>query len=106
MPDRLLPPRLPNRPCATSSPAPSARRVTVEPEIHGYRPHPGDLYLLASDGLTRELTDEAIAEILNSLPANPKKPELHVACKALIDAANESGGADNITVLFVAIDPA
>jgi len=79
---------------------------TVEPEIHGYRPHPGDVYLLASDGLTRELSDEAIADILNNLPVDPKKPELHVACKALIDAANESGGADNITVLLVAINPA
>jgi protein phosphatase len=79
---------------------------TVEPEIHGYRPHAGDLYLLASDGLTRELTDEGIAEILNCLPASPKKADLHGACKALIEAANESGGADNITVMLVAVNPA
>ena len=81
-------------------------QVTVEPEIHGYRPNAGDVYLLASDGLTRELSDEGIADILNSLPVNPKKSELHVACKALIDAANENGGGDNITVLLVAVNPA
>jgi len=79
---------------------------TVEPEIHGYRPHPGDLYLLASDGLTRELTDEGLAEILNAIPASPKKSDLHAACKALVDAANESGGGDNITVLLIAVHSA
>ena len=79
---------------------------TVEPEIHGHRPQGGDLYLLASDGLTRELTDEGIAEILRDVPANPKKSELHTACRALVDAANENGGGDNITVLLIAIHPA
>jgi protein phosphatase len=76
---------------------------TVEPEIHGYRPNAGDLYLLASDGLTRELIDEEIAEILGGIPVNPKKPDLHAACKALVDAANEHGGGDNITVLLIAV---
>jgi protein phosphatase len=79
---------------------------TVEPEIHGYRPHAGDLYLLASDGLTRELTDEKIAEVLSTIPASPKKPDLHTACKTLVEAANESGGVDNITVLLIAISAA
>ena len=76
----------------------------VEPDIQSYRPQPGDLYLLASDGLTRELSNEQIAEILRRLvptPA-PTQPELQAACAGLIAGANERGGRDNITVLLVA----
>lgn len=81
-------------------------QVNVEPEIHGYRPNAGDLYLLASDGLTRELEDRSIAEILAGIPENPKKTDLHAACKTLIAAANDHGGQDNITVMLIAVHPA
>ena len=43
---------------------------SVEAEIACHAPQPGDLYLLASDGLTRELDDAAIAQILTRA-ANP-----------------------------------
>jgi protein phosphatase len=79
-------------------------QVTVEPEIHGYRPNVGDVYLLASDGLTRELSDEAISEVLLSVPVGAGKRDLHIACKSLIDHANEHGGGDNITVMLVAVN--
>jgi len=68
---------------------------TVEPEIAAHPIQPGDLYLLASDGLTRELDDAAIATILT------RADNLEAACQALIDAANANGGHDNITVLLV-----
>ena len=71
---------------------------TVEVEIASHTPEPGDLYLLASDGLTRELEDDEIAQILTQ--ADPAA--LEAACQALIDAANKNGGRDNITVLLVA----
>jgi len=71
---------------------------SVEPEIAAHASEPGDLYLLTSDGLTRELTDAQIAAIL----AHAAGPTLESACQALIDAANKSGGRDNITVLLVA----
>ncbi|MDE1177854.1 MAG: protein phosphatase 2C domain-containing protein [Edaphobacter sp.] len=77
----------------------------VEPEIHGYRPLIGDLYLLASDGLTRDLSDDDLEEILRAVPAKPEKHDLYAACKALVDAANERGGGDNITVLLVSVQP-
>lgn len=81
-------------------------QATVDPEIHGYRPHAGDLYLLASDGLTRELNDEEIATVLCQT-ANPvTETSLHIACRTLIEAANARGGADNITVLLVALTAA
>jgi protein phosphatase len=70
----------------------------VEPEIAAHAAQPGDLYLLASDGLTRELDDAAIAAILARTAAS-----LDLACQALIDAANAKGGHDNITVLLVTV---
>jgi len=78
---------------------------TVEPEIHGSCPRRGDLYLLASDGLTRELSEEEIGGILGSIPEGVTQADLYTACRALVDAANEKGGGDNITVLLVAINP-
>jgi protein phosphatase len=56
---------------------------------------PGDLYLLCSDGLTRELSDARLEEIL----AGPQPPE--ELCEILVAAANKSGGGDNITCIVV-----
>lgn len=56
---------------------------------------PGDLFLLCSDGLTRELADPRIESLLRlDLP-------LEGLCSSLVDAANQSGGHDNITCLLV-----
>ena len=76
----------------------------VEPDIQSYRPQAGDLYLLASDGLTRELAKAEIAGVLEELvPATgPTQAELQAACWRLIGAANDHGGGDNITVLLLA----
>ncbi|HEX7158833.1 MAG TPA: protein phosphatase 2C domain-containing protein [Edaphobacter sp.] len=80
-------------------------QATVEPEIQGYNPLPGDLYLLASDGLNRELSDEAIEEVLMRVPEYATERSLNAACKALVNAANECGGGDNVTVVLVALQP-
>jgi protein phosphatase len=56
---------------------------------------PGDLFLLCSDGLTRELADPLIESILISgLP-------LDDLCARLVQAAKKAGGHDNITCLLV-----
>ena len=52
---------------------------------------PGDRLLLCSDGLTGMLEDGMIAEIL----AEHRAPE--AAAHALVDAANDAGGHDNIS---------
>lgn len=70
----------------------------VEPEIEPLAVCPGDLLLLASDGLNRELTDAEIEQIL----ATPQ-PSLAATCQALLDAANVHGGRDNITVLLLRV---
>ena len=69
----------------------------VKPDIDVKMALPGDLLLLCSDGLTRELEDEQLLEIIN---ANSSKP-LEAACDALIEAARRGGGNDNITALLV-----
>jgi protein phosphatase len=53
----------------------------------------GDTLLLCSDGLTRHVPDDAIAEIL------AQADTAQVACERLVDAALEDGGRDNITVV-------
>lgn len=53
-----------------------------------------DILLLCSDGLTTMVTDEAILEII-SFASDPA-----AACDSLINAANEKGGPDNITVVL------
>ncbi len=75
---------------------------TVDIDIQSLRPQPGDLYLLASDGLNRELTDPEIAMLLADIPSPPTQPYLAATCKALVVAANQNGGRDNITVLLLA----
>jgi protein phosphatase len=55
-----------------------------------------DRLLLCSDGLTSMVNESAIQGILNA------HLETQAACRALVDAANEAGGADNITVIVVA----
>lgn len=75
----------------------------VEPEIASHATQPGDLYLLASDGLTRELDDAEIATILCRTVRAGSATGLEQACQSLIDAANAKGGGDNITVLLVRI---
>ena len=59
---------------------------------------PGDRLLLCSDGLTEELSDPLIASPLKSIRA------CEGAATALIQAAKDKGGRDNITVVIVTID--
>jgi protein phosphatase len=78
-------------------------QATVEVEIQSHHPQPGDIYLLASDGLIHEVADQDISEILAAIPAPPTIAALTSACETLITTANRNGGSDNITVLLVAV---
>jgi PPM family protein phosphatase len=68
---------------------------SVTPEIFELQAEPGDLFLLCSDGLTRELSDALIESLL--LAGAP----LEEMCARLVAAANQAGGHDNITCLLV-----
>ena len=67
----------------------------VTPDIFELETEPGDLFLLCSDGLTRELSDAAIESVLKL-----DRP-LKELCARLVAEANEAGGHDNITCLLV-----
>ncbi|MDQ6728642.1 MAG: Stp1/IreP family PP2C-type Ser/Thr phosphatase [Actinomycetota bacterium] len=58
-------------------------------------PYRGDRFLLCSDGLTNELSDERIASTLRQL-ADPQE-----AAHDLVRQARAAGGGDNITVVVV-----
>jgi len=55
----------------------------------------GDLYLLCSDGLNSMLTDDEIADLLR------EGGTLDDLAQRLIDAANDRGGNDNVTVVLL-----
>lgn len=67
---------------------------TVMLETHQHDVAPGDLYLLCSDGLSDMLDDDGITEVLLA------HESLQSGARALIDAANDAGGRDNISVIL------
>ncbi len=70
----------------------------VTPDFFELEAEPGDLFLLCSDGLTRELSDPLIESMLRlDVP-------LDDLCARLVAAANQAGGHDNITCLLVRAD--
>jgi len=60
--------------------------------------HPGDRILLCTDGLTSMVDDRTILRILQ------EEPDPQSAADRLVEAANEAGGEDNITVVVMAFD--
>jgi len=70
---------------------------SVSAEISEVDTVPGDLFLLCSDGLTRELPDARIEALLK------KAKDLDVLCQQLIEAANNAGGRDNVTCIVVRV---
>lgn len=59
----------------------------------------GDTLMLCTDGLTELLDDNSIAQLLLQYDAKPDE-----ACSALIKAAIEAGGNDNITVAILHVE--
>ena len=70
---------------------------TVLLETHLHDVLPGDTYLLCSDGLSDMLDDESIAQLLMGSETLPE------IAGALIDAANDAGGKDNISVVLARV---
>jgi PPM family protein phosphatase len=67
---------------------------TVLLETHQHDVQPGDVFLMCSDGLSDMLDDEGILQVMQANPA------LEPGTKALIAAANDAGGKDNISVIL------
>jgi serine/threonine protein phosphatase PrpC len=70
---------------------------TVETTVLMLEVVQGDVFLLCSDGLTRELEDAAIAAVLRG-PGS-----LEMRNQALVTAALAAGGRDNVTSMLVEV---
>jgi serine/threonine protein phosphatase PrpC len=68
----------------------------VQVDLVAERLREGDVLLLCSDGLSGMVPDARMAEILRGHPR-----DLRGAAQALVDAANEGGGQDNVTCVLV-----
>ena len=77
----------------------------LEPLVYKYKLALNDSLVLCTDGLTRHLSDERIAGILSKSSCSK------TATSELIQAANDAGGRDNVTVIVArfadgkAVDP-
>ncbi|MEZ6056757.1 MAG: PP2C family serine/threonine-protein phosphatase [Planctomycetaceae bacterium] len=70
---------------------------TVDVDLEGPYPiYPGDTFVLCSDGLSNQVSDEEIGAIVREL--SPSQ-----ACQLLVHLANLRGGADNCTVIVVRV---
>ncbi len=66
----------------------------VDPDIFEFARKAGDRWLLCSDGLTNQVSDDEIEKFLS-------EPHLHDAADGLLALALENGGTDNITLLVL-----
>lgn len=62
------------------------------------RARPHDVFLLCSDGLTKELSDQEIARTLDEYPVDQ-------AARALVQTALARGASDNVTAVLVELQP-
>jgi len=67
----------------------------LEPEVLRLTYRPGDIFLLCSDGLSDMVNDETIAHIIAETCSNYEE-----ASQALVQAALDAGGVDNVTVVL------
>lgn len=74
----------------------------TRPDLAEHEARPGDLFLLASDGLTDEVSDALITEILGRSGAESGDEDpAGRAARELVDAALSAGGRDNVTVVVI-----
>lgn len=67
-------------------------------EIRSLELRPGDRVLLCTDGLCNMIDDDEIMGILEA------QPDSQLCVRSLVDAANDAGGSDNITVVVATVD--
>jgi len=77
------------------------RSIGTEPppqvDVWVFPQTPGERFIVCSDGLVAELDDGDLQSILN------RSADAESAARALLDAACEAGGSDNISVIVVAV---
>jgi protein phosphatase len=70
----------------------------VEPDFFSVTLRAGNMIVLASDGLSRYITQDDIAQGISS-------DNLRLSCERLIATAKDRGGADNITCMLLHFSP-
>ncbi len=70
----------------------------VEADSRTWPARADDVYLICSDGLTSMVPEAHVAQVIQGAPS------LAAAGRTLIDAANEAGGRDNITVVLFRLE--
>jgi PPM family protein phosphatase len=70
----------------------------VDAEIHTYDVMEGDIYLLCSDGLNDMIEDDEMQMTLIALRSN-----LELTAQQLVQAANDAGGRDNVSVMLIKV---
>ncbi len=70
----------------------------VEADLIDLEVRPDDIFLFCSDGLNDMVSDEDIELTLGTLAVN-----LRLAAQQLVQAANDNGGRDNVSVVLVRI---
>ncbi len=73
-------------------------RSRIEPDLAEMTPQVEDVFVLCSDGLTTHVDDREIAEYVGG------EADLERAAARLIEAANQAGGLDNVTVLLLRVE--
>ncbi|NCG17579.1 MAG: SpoIIE family protein phosphatase, partial [Rhodobacterales bacterium] len=68
----------------------------VEPDTTTRALHPGDIFVLCSDGMTDPMDDDTIASIIDGTP-------LDMLADLLVEEALKNGTEDNVTVVVVGI---
>ena len=71
-------------------------RDAIDLDVLEHGLQPGDVVMLCSDGLHGMIGDQEIGKILKSSPDS-----LEETSARLVDAANEAGGRDNVTVVLL-----
>ena len=71
-------------------------RDSIDLDVIEHTLQPGDVAMLCSDGLHGMVSDNDISRLLVS-----SLDSLEAATSRLVDAANEAGGRDNVTVLLL-----
>jgi serine/threonine protein phosphatase PrpC len=72
---------------------------TVEVDVEAFPARPGDVFLLCSDGLTSMVFEPQLKQMLAD-----RERSLEQVGRALIAAANDAGGRDNITVILFRVE--
>ena len=69
----------------------------VKPDFFVAKLEPGDMLLLATDGLTRYLDEEEISRHIR------RQDDLHEICRSLITTVYAGGAEDNVTCLLLRV---